>query len=513
MKQQDLFFSPEVPIEKLSLLSKEDLIILLRGEQKIRLHLASENQRLEALNEELKQKQLFVEEQFITIKNKLFGKSSERSQGKKDKKDSSSNEGTKRVLLPSQRYPDAPLIERHITLDTLPSCKCCGSQMQDSGMTEDSEYLTKIPAQYYVVVQMRHKYRCGKCHGDIQTAPVPPRITPGSSYSDEMIIDAAVSKYCDLIPMERQAEMAAREGFKGIPAQSLIETSHSLADFLKSTYRRLRNEMLSSSVWHADETPHRMLEGSESSSWYLWGFLTKTTSYFECHDTRSGDVASELLLKSKCEYLVSDVYSGYNKAVTDTNTIRKEKELVLIKQAYCNAHARRYFRQASDAFPEESEFYLKQYRKIYRLERLAQKNPDKINKIRKRMCKYFEKIRDKCLSDVGGYSSKSKLGKAMNYFLKNYEGFTRFIDNQELPIDNNPAERVLRSPVIGRKTWYGTHSERGAETMAILFSIMQSCKINKVNPREYLKKLIADLHAGKNTYTPYEFKNQVQPEH
>ena len=111
------------------------------------------------------------------------------------------------------------------------------------------------------------------------------------------------------------------------------------------------------------------------------------------------------------------------------------------------------------------------------------------------------------MADIGGYSDKSAMGKAMNYFLKNYDGFTRFTSNPELPIDNNPAERLLRSPVIGRKTWYGTHSKRGAETAAILFSIMESCKLNQVNPREYLKNLVQDLHLGKDVYTPKEYKD------
>ena len=81
----------------------------------------------------------------------------------------------------------------------------------------------------------------------------------------------------------------------------------------------------------------------------------------------------------------------------------------------------------------------------------------------------------------------------MGYFLKNYDGLTRFLINSELPIDNNPAERLLRSPVVGRKTWYGTHSKRGAETSAILFSLVGSCKLNQINPREYFKKLAKNI--------------------
>jgi transposase len=508
--QEEIIFA-EIPVEKLALLSKEELLVLLRGEQSLRKQLQTENVRLRALQEELKQRNLFTEEQFITIKNKLFGKSSERSSRNSSSASGAVKDKKKKVQLPSERYPNAPLIERHITLDNLPTCKCCGSEMPDSGMTEESEYLTKVPAQYYVVVQVRHKYACRKCHEDIVTAPAPPRVTPGGSYSDELMIDTAVSKYCDLIPIERLAKMAGREGIKELPPQSLIEGTHQLADFVKSAYHRLKNEMLSASVWHADETPHRMLEGDKKCNWFLWGFLNKTTSYFECHDTRSGDVASELLIQSKCEYLVSDVYSGYGKAVKITNALRElEKSLPSIVHVYCNAHARRKFVQLPDEMAAEAEFFKKWYRRIYRLESLTKKYPDHCRKIRARMRKHFEKMRDRCLRDKGGYSNKSKYGEAMNYFLNHYDEFVRFIDNPELPIDNNPAERLLRSAVIGRKTWYGTHSKRGAETAAILFSIMESCKLNQVNPREYLKNLVQDLHLGKAVYTPKEYKDLPQ---
>jgi hypothetical protein len=178
----------------------------------------------------------------------------------RNKSSSESNKKTKepRVLLPSERYPDASLIERHIELETLPNCDCCGKIMEGSGMTEDSEFLTIIPKQYLIILKMRHKYGCGHCHGDLKTAPAPPRIKEGGSLSDEMAIDVAMTKYCDLVPIERYAKMAGH-------------------------------------VLHADETPHRMLEGDKKNHWFLWGFSTKTTNYFECHNTRSGDFAHGFL--------------------------------------------------------------------------------------------------------------------------------------------------------------------------------------------------------------------------
>lgn len=506
MSQQNLF--DEVPIERYHLLSKDELVVLAKQYEKLISSLNKDNGRLRALNNELKQKSFLIEDQLITIKNKLFGKSSERVKPDVAESNKTSKKNKTRILLPSERYPNLPLIERHVTLDALPACKCCGTEMQDSGMTEDSEFLTKIPAQYYVVVQMRHKYRCGGCHGDIHTAPNPPKVKDGSSYSDEMTIDVAMTKYCDLIPIDRYARIAEREGVKGLPPQSLIESTHSLADFVKPVYEKLKEEIKNLNVLHADETPHRMLEGDARCSWYLWGFSGKETSYFECHNTRSGGVASELLKNSRAEYLMSDVYSGYGKAIRDTNIYRGENGLPILKSIYCNAHARRYFVQAHERFEEEMNFFIKTYQKIYRLEKIAQARPqERVLRVRRLMEPLFKGMRDKAMADIGGYSDKSAVGKAMNYFLKNYDGFIAFIKNKNLPIDNNPQERLLRSPVVGRKTWYGTHSKRGAETMAIMFSLVESCKMNKINPREYIKNLVQDLHQGKKSYTPSEYKN------
>lgn len=123
------------------------------------------------------------------------------------------------------------------------------------------------------------------------------------------------------------------------------------------------------------------------------------------------------------------------------------------------------------------------------------------------MTPLFEAMKTRVLENIAAYSSKSSIAVAMGYFLKHYREFTAFIENSALPIDNNPQERLLRNPVIGRKTWYGTHSKRGAETAAILFSLVESCKLNKINPREYFKKLITDLHAGLKPYTPSQFQS------
>ncbi len=508
MKQQDLF--APVPSHRLQSFSKEEIIELFEAQQKVVEAMIRDNERLRATKGELEQKTLLVEEQYIILKNKFFGKSSEKSPSLEDQRKASrkSAKRKKKVQLPSLRYPNAPLIDRDVELKDLPICKCCSSQMCDSGMTENSEFLTVVPAQYIVVRQKRHVYRCGKCHGDMRTAPAPPRITPKSSYSDEMTIDVALSKYCDLIPIERYSAIASRAGLMDLPPQSLIELTHSLGDFVVGAYNKSADEVKKALVLNADETPQRMLEqAGDKKSWYLWGFSTRETCYFEIHNTRSGDVASDILINSNCEYLVSDVFSGYKKAVKKVNKERAKNGGPPIVNVYCNAHARRKFDEAKEKFPVEAQYVIDIYKKIYRLEGIVKKYPSKGLKLRKLMEPLYELMRTRAIADIKGYSSKSSIGKAMGYLLKNYDQLTLFLKIQCLPIDNNSQESLLRNPVVGRKTWYGTHSERGARTAAILFTLVEGCKLNKVNPREYFRKLVQDLHQCKAPFTPKEFKD------
>jgi transposase len=502
---QGLLFAP-IPIEKTDILTREELVVLWKGEQDFRLQLQKDNARLRAIHEELKQRSLFLQEKYVTIKNKFYGRSSEREASSGGERDKDPRSPRKKIQLPSERYPDAPLIERDVELAEMPLCRCCGKPMKDSGMTEDSEFLTVVPAQYLVVRQMRHKYTCSGCYGDVQTAPAPPSIKPGSSYSDEMKVDVALSKYCDLIPVERYAAIAGREGLEDLPPQSLIESTHHVADFVEGAYEQVKAEALESQVLHADETPHRMLEGDDKKSWYLWGFSNEKASYLEIHNTRSGEVASGFLANASCEYLVSDVYSGYGKAVREANIARKKDGRPLISHVYCNAHSRRKFREA-EIFEDEARFFIDAYKEIYRLEsRTPEKPPDDVLAIRQQMAPLFADMKQRAMAQLPAVPSKSALGKAYAYFLEHYEGLTRFLTDPALPIDNNAQERLLRNPVIGRKTWYGTHSKRGAKTAAILFSLVESCKLNGVNPREYFKYLVQDLHRQKPAYTPHQFK-------
>ena len=510
MSQEDLLAPIEV--SRLGQMSREEIEKFVAAQERVINDLVRENTTIKNKYESSKQKELYLDEEYVTGKAQVTAVSetdvesqkSEESTGSKGKK----KPKKKKVQLPSQRYPDVEVEEQELKFDEPQACEHCNAEMSSTGMFEVSETLRVTPAVFKIERTKREKLRCSCCHTGLKTYPSPARITPGGSYSDEMIIDVVINKYLNLIPIERYAVMAGRNGLIDLPPQSLIQLTHYFADFVKPVYDLLKKELMSCKVLHADETRHRMLErggytkNGTRKSWYLWGFSnTEGTTYFEPHDTRAGSVASELLKESVCEFLVSDVYSGYGKSVKDINKDREESDLPVLLNVYCNAHALRKFKDLKD---DEFDDILVLYQKIYKLDKIASRRNDDKRRLRVRglMSSMFEEIKKLCLGRLMDHSSKSDPAAAMNYFLRNYDGLTLFIKNIEIPIDNNLQERAFRSPVVGRKTWLGNHSLKGARTSSILFSVIESCKNIGVNPIHYLKKLVEDLHQGKSHYTP-----------
>ncbi len=211
-------------------------------------------------------------------------------------------------------------------------------------------------------------------------------------------------------------------------------------------------------------------------------------------------------MNSNCEVLVSDVFSGYARAIRLSNEQRVLTGKKNIQNGNCNAHARRCFYKPRVHY-KECEFYLEQYHQIYKLNTKAKgKSPKEVLEIRSEMRPHFEAMKKQALAELLKYPAKNKYNKALTYFLENYTGLTLFLEHADVAIDNNLQERLLRNHVIGRKTWYGTHSERGSITAAILFSVIETCKLNHVNPREYFPRLIQDLLDDKAPYTPADFK-------
>lgn len=471
------------------------------------------NELLEATltNQALQDKSAHIEDLLERFKKILFGKSSEKSPAsdrpKPANRPNRPEPATPHSKLPSERYPHVEIVNKELALAGPLECHECGHEMKDSGLREVTEQLTCIPKRFQIIRTHKPKYHCCHCHSGLLTLKEP-RIRPGSAFSDDMILDVALSKYNDLIPIERYCEMAARDGVVGLAPHSLIELTHCLADFLEKVVDLIRDAVLAAKVLMADETPHRMLEGDEKSNWFLWGFCDAQHSYFEIHPSRSGEVASQLLIESKCNTLLSDAFGGYSKAIQVANKSRPSENPIM--GAYCNAHARRRFVEAQKNFPNQVEFYLDTYKDIYAKEKESKTlSPEGKKEARLAMAPLFERMWQQGPKDLANISTQSSLAKAILYFQNTYEGLTRCLYDPQIPLDNNLQERLLRRPVIGRKTWYGTHSKRGAQTAAKLFTIIQSCRLCQVNPREYLEAVVKAIHGKDPPFTPSDYKKKL----
>ena len=185
---------------KLDLISKEELIGKYASLEVEYLRAIREIYKLKYQNLTESQLNLVIAEQLGSLRAELFGASSERYKKPENKPTTPKLPPKPKIKKPSERYPNIPVREVIIEMSPLPSCVACGEEMLKTSMTEDSEQLTVIPKKYEIILQKKVKYRC-QCQACIVTAESPARIIPGSSYSDEMVLDVVLSKYCDLIPI------------------------------------------------------------------------------------------------------------------------------------------------------------------------------------------------------------------------------------------------------------------------------------------------------------------------
>lgn len=410
---------------------------------------------------------------------------------------------------PSERYKNLETRDVEVTATEPVRCQC-GHYMSDSGMRETSERLEVIPKRYFIARHNRVVYTCKCCHGGIQTAPVVPQIIQNSCYGDSFVKDVVLSKACDLIPITRYVAMAARDGIKGIPANSLHEFARHLAIFLSPSLKLLIAELQANKVLNADETLHKMLEQGEKKSWYLWSFNATEGIYFVIRPSRAGAVASEFLDDCRCTHLVTDAYKGYSAAIKKVNEARAKSGKDPLIAAYCNAHARNRFMLKSIKDQKPAKYMIWIYKIVFLLYRqylVAEGN--ELGKITAQLQRAYALMKAICDSEMPQLSTASFLFEAFDYFSKYYDELTVFLQHRDVPMHNMRSENSLRNPVVGRKIWYGTHSVDSANAWAKIFSIVETCKYLGINPRAFVDDAVNRVHLGKQAISPYQYKLQT----
>ena len=378
------------------------------------------------------------------------------------------------------KQPKLPVIEVEHGLDDADKvCPNCGGGLHEmEDQYEESDEVDVIPLRFVIKRHKRKKYacRCGSC---IETALGPDKLTPGGRYSVDFAIYVAISKYCDHLPLERQVRMMAREGLV-VTSQTLWDQIEQLAWLVESAMPRLRSYILGHPVVGADETTWELFnkKPGQGKSWYVWMLRVDTAVFYAIRDGRSFKTA-EALLATFVGILMCDGYVAY------TSLSRAYPHVVL---AHCWAHVRREFVEIEKSFPTQCGEIIDLIGELYAIEKkcrvegedLEEARDTKSRPVIDRIVEWFYRTVPKCLPESG-------LHKAIGYMVHMWPGLVLFLDDPQIPLDNNGTERAARGPVVGRKNHYGSHSLRGTEVAATLYSLVESAKLNALEPRFYLR--------------------------
>ena len=368
-------------------------------------------------------------------------------------------------------------------------CPRCGSKdlrpLGDGKKTTIFEY---IPAQFERQVHVQETLVC-RCGEGIVTAEPPARVIDRGSYGPGFIAHLITAKCADSMPLHRLEKALARAGIP-VARSTMVELFHRAAGELAPLVRLLIERVAAAEVVHADETTVKMQAPKKTLTTFIWTFLSLLEDdpliAYRFSKSRSGQTPQQVL-GGTTGALVIDAFTGYNAVITPEGRAR----------VGCWAHARRYFFEALATSPE-AQTALDLIRDLYRIE--AEATAQGIVRTPRHRTLRDEQSR-KIAADLHHWLTaqeslhlpKSPLGKAIRYTLKQWVPLTRFLDDVQLPLDNNPAERSLRKVALGRKNFLFVGHEEAGENIAGLYSLIATCEANDVNPVEYLTDVLVRI--------------------
>ena len=467
---------------------------------------------------QLEQNYQYLLEQFRLAQQRQFGKSSEvessqlelfneAEEAQDDVVDPASEQETityqrnkpKRKPLPSD-LPRETVI--HDIYDDEKVCDCCGNDLHPMG-GDKSEKLEFVPAQVKVIEHIRLKYSCRHCEKNntnvkIKIAPLPPSPIPKSIATPSLLSQIITSKYQYALPLYRQESLFKQYGIE-LNRKTMSAWMMLSSQILMPVYERLKIVQLQQNVIHADETPVKVIH-EDKTHCYMWVYCTGADSpakdppanykqtpgivLYEYQNSRAG-VCPKNYLQGFNGYLQVDGYAAY-----------EQTEATL---AGCFSHARRKFTDAKKAQPKgksgKADMAIAMIQKLYRIEteikdKTAQ---EKLQARQKKAKPLLEKYKIWLEKSALQVPPKSVLGKAIAYNLRQWRKLVRYIEDGNLNIDNNRAERAIKPFVIGRKNWLFSNTANGANASAILYSLMETAKANGLVPFDYLKYLFEEL--------------------
>lgn len=358
---------------------------------------------------------------------------------------------------------------------------CGGDKYAFMGWEESVEY-EYVPAHFKKVLHRREKRAC-VCGEHIVTGPAPVRVSEGVSYGPGMHAHVAVSKCLDSIPFYRLSKQFERVEIP-MARSSICDMFHRSASLLEPLYKRILELLPLEKYINADETRIKVQADEKTREAWMWTFIGGPFVAYAFSPSRSGQTPVAILGDST-GVLQVDQYSGYNQVTTPDKRSR----------AGCMGHARRKFYEAKDKAPEFVDHVLEQILELYIVEYDAALErclgTDKHLAMRQFRSKpILEALKERLEAEAPNHLPKGPVAKAIGYFVGNYDALKLFLEDPNIPLDNNVSERQLRLIALGRKNYLFVGHDVAGRNLAILQTFVATCVANNVNPQDYLTDVL-----------------------
>lgn len=373
-------------------------------------------------------------------------------------------------------------------------CPCCGGTRWSKLGEDVTEVLDYVPAHFKVIRHVRPKYSCKDCE-TIRQSEVPSMpITKGKAGAG-LLAHIIVSKYCDHLPLYRQSEIFARQGIH-ISRSTMAGWMKQIDALVRPLSEALHKDILKSDKLHGDDTTVPVLAPGfgKAKTGRLWVYVrddrpfggeSNPAVYYGYSPDRKG-VHPLKHLKGYDGVLQADGYAGYN-GLYETNSVIP---------AACWAHVRRkFYEDYENTKSTYSKEILEKIGILYEIERTIKgKPPDKRVEVRKsKAFPVIENLKETLEKTREKISGKSPLAAAIRYALGRWGSLQTYVHDGRIEIDNNAAERAMRPVALGRKNYLFAGSDAGGHTAATFYSLIETAKLNNLNPHEYLSNMLEQI--------------------
>jgi transposase len=412
-----------------------------------------------------------------------------------------------KIMRRRPRVSDKAVRERR-ELDPGSCCPECGGELRLVG-EDTSEILDMIAAQMKVIEVARLKKSCRCCEKMVQV-PAPSRPIPGSMAGAGLLAYILVSKFDDHLPLYRLNEIFARMG-ADIPDSTMVDWCGRAMQVLQPLIERIETAVMASDLLHADDTPIRVLDrslrdkgmGKGVKKGRIWTYVRDQRPwagssapgavYYFAPDWKEEHVHRHL--KQSGGILQADGYKGYGKLYSPG-----ADGLPRFKEAACWAHWRRDFHDIWTSNKSEiAREALDRIGALYDIERGINGQPPEIRLAARQMQSKpkVEAFRHWAEAQLTRIPGKGDLAAAFRYGLSRWSSLCLFMEDGRVAIDNNAAERALRPIGVGRRNWLFAGADAGAETLARAMTIIETAKMNGLDPQAYLADVLNRIHDHK----------------